>query len=253
MNSIKIVLALAAAILLSPGPATAGDEPGPASQSDLIRIIRLSGADRPLRDMAGQLSDRFFEYLKTANPDAPARAHMVMNEEFSRQADRTEDYFLETLAAEYGKHLNEDEVDFLLDVYKNPVMKKFVSLDSKLSRASNKVAQNWGVRIAKVAWPKITERIDEEFKGQAGSTADHQAAVEQDPAAVEELPATEPAVQESAAKEIDIQIPLQATDESASPATAQEEVEQPYVEELPEEALEKMAREKAETETVPGG
>ncbi len=243
MSSIKIVLALASAFVLCSVPAFAEDEPGPASQSDLIRIIKLSGADRPVRDIAGQLSDRFFEYLKTANPDAPARAHMVMNEEFRRQSDRTKDFFLETLAAEYGKHLNEDEVDFLLEAFKNPIMQKFVSLDSKLSRANDKVAQEWGVRIAKVAWPRITSRIDEEFKGQNGSTADHQAAVKHDPAAVEEAPVA----------------PAEATDQDMEPKALgadgplTEKAGQPYVEELPEEALKKMTKEKAETEPLPGG
>lgn len=139
--------ALAVFVFLLPGA-----QPGQAQdaralfQSDVEKLLEVTGAASMGAQMAGLVSNQVIEAMRQQQPAIPAKASEiikdVLNSEFAR-AFEPGGTLRQKMVEIQMKHFTHDEVKVLLEFYGTPVGRKAIAVMPLAAREGAEAGQQW--------------------------------------------------------------------------------------------------------------
>ena len=149
------------ALLSFAGTASANGIPA-AFQSDIVKLLELTGAEALGLQMGTAIADQIIDGLSREQPDIPSRVVEIMKDEI-RQVFREEmPRYMKSVVPIYARHFTHAEVKTLINFYNTPVGKKSIQVMPQLLNECMAEGQKWGEDIGAKLAPRIEARLSRE-------------------------------------------------------------------------------------------
>jgi hypothetical protein len=157
-TTLRGLAALATSLMLSAAAIGADDSLTPEKQTDIRRLMEMTGGTSIARQFATASSQQMFQMLRKARPDIPDRALVVMNQElmglFSERMTGPDSLF-DQIVPIYHRHLSHAEIRELIAFYESPIGRKTIAIMPQVVGESMQAGQRWGMALG----PEIQRRI----------------------------------------------------------------------------------------------
>ena len=127
------------------GKASAEKKVDEAKRADIVKMLKLTGADKN----AMQMIEQMISMQKNANPAVPADFW----DKFVKEVNGED--LINLTVPSWEKHYTHDEIKELIKFYQSPIGKKMISVQPMIMQESMMAGQKWGMDIAR----KIAERL----------------------------------------------------------------------------------------------
>ena len=135
--SLFLVLALGCFAARAEAPVSAEFE------SDILRLMELTGAKLLGQQMGAAVSQQIVDAIRESQPDFPDRAAVIVQEVVVEQLK--DDALWDRLVPIYAKHFTHEEIRQMIAFYQTPLGKKTIEVMPQLMADSVKAGQEWAV------------------------------------------------------------------------------------------------------------
>lgn len=150
-----------AAFLFTAGPA-AGQTVDPALQSDIVKLMELTGSAKMAEQMGTLISGQMVQVMRQLRPDLPPRAIEIVNEVLTGAlAAGVQDPkgLTASLVPLYAKHFTHEDVRALLAFYQTEVGRKTITVMPTLFQEAAQAGQEWSRTIVPVIQAETEKRL----------------------------------------------------------------------------------------------
>lgn len=163
MHGLKLAGTIVA-VLLSIVPTAWAQAPAtqPPPDPDVLRLMKLTGADKTGAMISSLLATRILQQLHQQHPDIPARAidiaKTTLDDEF-KEAFAPDGPLVRDLAAIWSRHFTHDEILGLIDFYQTPLGRKVVDATPEVARDAAQTSAAWAQQKLPELQKKIQDRL----------------------------------------------------------------------------------------------
>lgn len=129
-----------------------------AKRNDIVRLMEVTGSLTLAQQFATASSQAIFRVLKSARPDIPDRALVVMERELlSLFSEKTAapGGLIDLIVPIYSKHFTHQDIRELLSFYETPIGKKAILVLPQAVKEGMAAGQLWGKSLG----PEIEQRV----------------------------------------------------------------------------------------------
>jgi uncharacterized protein len=162
MRSITFAFIIAAGFIFAPSVQAQSDS---LLKTNDIRIMLN------LMDVGAAMQQSLIAEIATGRANNETGLPPQFWDEFEKEALTSVPAFIERLIPTYDKQFTHAEIKSLIEIYKNPVMKKFNDLDQVLSESAEKAGEAWGEEIGLRVAMKL-DNVEPEEAAPASNVSD---------------------------------------------------------------------------------
>jgi len=138
MRSISFAILLAVGFLFAPAAQAQSDS---LLKTNDIRILLN------LMDVGPAMQRSLIDEIATGRTNNETGLPPQFWDEFEKEALNSVPAFIERLIPTYDKQFSHADIKSLIEIYKNPVMKKMHSAEQQLGEAATRAGEAWGEEI----------------------------------------------------------------------------------------------------------
>lgn len=143
--------------------AAVADELTDAKRNDIKRLMEMTGSTNIAKQFATAISQQMFRTLKSARPDIPERALVIIDRElislFSEKLTAPGG-LVDQVTPVYDRYFTHSEIQDLIAFYQTPTGKKAIQVLPRIVSDSMLAGQRWGQSLN----PEIQKRVMEALR-----------------------------------------------------------------------------------------
>ncbi len=139
--------------------ALAASEIDPAKETDIRRLIELTGGNKIGLALGQQMAEQFKQLTERMVPQNERSRQIleVFGQKLRKKAEAAE--FTELLIPIYDEHLTRGEIQGLIEFYQSPLGQKVIEALPQIMQRSYQVGAEWGQQLSQ----EILQEMQEEF------------------------------------------------------------------------------------------
>lgn len=165
------VVALCLSLCLAAAALAAGPPPVPQSQqadpAKLREYVRLFGYREMLATGAAHQLAAIIEMSRQSRPDVAPAMFDLIEKELQAELNKALDQAGDELADVLSRHMTREDVDYLVEVGRDPRMQKVVAKQPLIADDLEGVGERMAMRVTQGAAPRIAERLRQLDEGQS--------------------------------------------------------------------------------------
>jgi len=162
----RFVLAMLFVSLFIPSLRAAEGDPLTVSKvADIKKLMRVSGTAETAVLFCKQVVNYLMDNTKSLKPDIPEEVFVIAQEELMQLVHRdmwSPNGLMDRMVPIWDKYLSHQEIQELIKVYENPVVKKLVVLTPAMHREGRLAGEKWGEEIG----PELVQRLETRLKAE---------------------------------------------------------------------------------------
>lgn len=132
------------------------------SQSDIVKLLKLTGAEALGLQMGVAVTNQMIDALMAQDPEVPPKAVESIKDEINIVFAEEMPNLIMEIVPIYARHFTPDEIKGLIAFYSTPLGKKSIEAMPAIMDECLQAGQEWGTGLSTKLIPRLESRLKKE-------------------------------------------------------------------------------------------